>query len=272
MKFSRFLLIICSFSGILFQVGCATRTSPAPVVDRSTGGKSQEPVAPGYYRVKRGDTLLRIALDHGQSYKDIAEWNNLADANQIEVDQVIRVTPAKGSKAVSQKIEVKQEPIENKTKELSKNKVISDKTPEKNAKLASEDSKIEKNKSEALSESGIKLSWPSKGDVLERFDEVKNKGIDIAGKSGDPVLSAAEGKVVYAGNSLRGYGNLVIVKHDNTFLTAYAHNKSLLVKEGDLVKKSQKIAEMGDTDATRVKLHFELRKNGKPVDPIDYLP
>ena len=108
--------------------------------------------------------------------------------------------------------------------------------------------------------------------MFERFDEGKSKGIGIAGKSGDAVQSAADGKVVYAGNSLRGYGNLVIVKHDNTYLTAYAHNKTLLVKEGDMVKKSQKIAEMGNTDADRVKLHFELRKNGKPVDPIAYLP
>jgi lipoprotein NlpD len=108
--------------------------------------------------------------------------------------------------------------------------------------------------------------------VIERFDEGKNKGIGIAGKSGDSVQSAADGKVVYAGNSLRGYGNLVIVKHDNTYLTAYAHNKTLLVKEGDTVKKAQKIAEMGNTDADRVKLHFELRKNGKPVDPSAYLP
>jgi lipoprotein NlpD len=127
-------------------------------------------------------------------------------------------------------------------------------------------------KAKDVTEPGIRLSWPSKGDVIDRFDDTKNKGIDISGKAGDPVQSAADGKVVYAGNSLRGYGNLVIVKHDNTYLTAYAHNKTLLVKEGDTVKKAQKIAEMGNTDADRVKLHFELRKNGKPVDPTTYLP
>jgi lipoprotein NlpD len=271
MKFSRLLLTLFLIT-TFFQVGCATRTAPAPVVDRSTGSRNQEPVAPGYYRVKRGDTLLRIALDHGQSYKDVAEWNNLADANQIEVDQVIRVVPPKGSKVVNQKIEVKQDLSDKKSKDLSKNKELVDKAAEKNVKPAPDDVKADKSKADAVTDAGIRLSWPSKGDVLERFDDIKNKGIDIAGKSGDPVLSAAEGKVVYAGNSLRGYGNLVIVKHDNTFLTAYAHNKNLLVKEGDFVKKSQKIAEMGDTDATRVKLHFELRKNGKPVDPIGYLP
>jgi lipoprotein NlpD len=123
---------------------------------------------------------------------------------------------------------------------------------------------------EIVAEPGIRLSWPAKGKVTDDFSE-KTKGIDIAGKLGDPVTAADDGKVVYAGNSLRGYGNLVIIKHDNTYLTAYAHNRALLVKEGDTVKKGQKIAEMGDTDATSVKLHFELRVNGRPVNPTQYL-
>ena len=117
----------------------------------------------------------------------------------------------------------------------------------------------------------IKLSWPAKGKVVEEFNEAKNKGIDIAGKMGEPIQAAADGKVVYAGNSLRGYGNLVIVKHDNTYLTAYAHNRTLLVKEGENVRKGQRIAEMGDSDANMVKLHFEVRMNGKPVNPMQYL-
>ena len=104
------------------------------------------------------------------------------------------------------------------------------------------------------------------------FDEVRNKGLDLAGNAGDPVLAAAEGRVVYAGSGLRGYGNLVIIKHNNTFLSAYAHNQTLLVKEDQLVRKGQKIAEMGNSDADRVKLHFEIRRQGKPVDPARYLP
>jgi lipoprotein NlpD len=123
---------------------------------------------------------------------------------------------------------------------------------------------------EIVAEPGIRLSWPAKGKVSDDFSE-KTKGIDIAGKLGEPVTAASDGKVVYAGNSLRGYGNLVIIKHDNTYLTAYAHNRTLLVKEGDTVKRGQKIAEMGDTDANAVKLHFELRVNGKPVNPTPYL-
>jgi lipoprotein NlpD len=238
------------------QYGCGTRLGPAPVVDRSSGA-SNEVVAPGYYRIKRGDTLLRIALDHGQSHREIAEWNNISDPNVIEVGQVIRVEPTKSSKPITSRAEVKQEkPV--------------DKKPLNTAQ--SEKPIQERPQQDLATDTGIRLSWPSKGEVVERFDEGKNKGIGIAGKSGDPIQSAADGKVVYAGNSLRGYGNLVIVKHDNTYLTAYAHNRTLLVKEGDAVKKSQKIAEMGNTDSDRVKLHFELRKNGKPVDPSAYLP
>lgn len=267
MILTRFLMIVLPVLAVLLQSGCATRLSPAPVVDRSSG-RSSEPVEPGYYRIKRGDTLLRIALDHGQSHRDIAEWNNIADPNLIEVDQVIRITPPKTTRAASTKIEVKQEKP-GIAKEAPK---PVDKQPNKEDKLAKQEVVPEKAKPDASGDLGIRLSWPSKGEVIERFDEGKSKGIGIAGKSGDAVQSAADGKVVYAGNSLRGYGNLVIVKHDNTYLTAYAHNKTLLVKEGDMVKKSQKIAEMGNTDADRVKLHFELRKNGKPVDPIAYLP
>jgi lipoprotein NlpD len=108
--------------------------------------------------------------------------------------------------------------------------------------------------------------------VLAGFDEARNKGVDIAGQLGDPVLAAADGRVVYAGAGLRGYGNLVILKHNNTYLTAYAHNQSLLVKEDQTVRRGQRIAEMGNTDADRVKLHFEIRRQGKPVDPLRYLP
>ncbi len=267
MNFSRLLIVTFAISTVVFQSGCATRSAPAPVVDRS-GGKAQslEPVQAGFYRIKRGDTLLRIALDHGQSHRDIAEWNNIADINQIEVDQVIRVVPPRSAKAATSRVEVKQE------KPSPSKDIAKPAEKMKEEKLAKNEARVEKSSNEVIADPGIKLSWPSKGNVIDRFDENKNKGIDISGKSGDPIQAAADGKVVYAGNSLRGYGNLVIVKHDNTFLTAYAHNRTLLVKEGDTVKKDQKIAEMGNTDADQVKLHFEVRKHGKPVDPMAYLP
>ena len=116
------------------------------------------------------------------------------------------------------------------------------------------------------------MIWPASGSVLAGFDEVKNKGLDIGGALGDPVLAAADGRVVYVGSGLRGYGNLIILKHNNTYLTAYAHNQTLLVKEDQTVRKGQKIAEMGSSDADRTKLHFEVRRQGKPVDPVKYLP
>ncbi|MEO7549322.1 MAG: peptidoglycan DD-metalloendopeptidase family protein, partial [Ramlibacter sp.] len=120
----------------------------------------------------------------------------------------------------------------------------------------------------------VPWAWPTPGNatVLTGFDEIKNKGLDIAGKAGDPVLAAADGRVVYSGAGLRGYGNLIILKHNNTYLTAYAHNQALLVKEDQSVRKGQKIAEMGNSDADRVKLHFEIRRQGKPVDPARFLP
>jgi lipoprotein NlpD len=114
--------------------------------------------------------------------------------------------------------------------------------------------------------------WPAPGKVIEGFDETRNKGIDIAGNDGDPVLAAADGEVVYVGAALRGYGNLVIVKHSEEFISAYAHNKQILVKQGQAVKRGQRIAEIGRSDADRTKLHFEIRRQGKPVDPLKYLP
>ena len=247
----KYLLLLLAMASLLLNVGCSTtpRAKPANVVDRS-GGENNESTPPGYYRVKRGDTLARIALDNGQSPRDLAQWNNMSNPNQIEVGDLILVKPPANSKMTVK-------PIPKTASDLPKTD-----TPKVDA--AKEAPK------EIVAEPGIRLSWPAKGKVTDDFSE-KTKGIDIAGKLGEPITAASEGKVVYAGNSLRGYGNLVIIKHDNTYLTAYAHNRTLLVKEGDSVKKGQVIAEMGDTDATSIKLHFELRVNGKPVNPTPYL-
>jgi lipoprotein NlpD len=247
---SKYLLLLLAMTSLLLNVGCSTtpRAKPANVVDRSGGGN--EPAPPGYYRVKRGDTLARIALDNGQSPRDLAQWNNLSNPNLIEVGDLILVKPPANSRMT-----VKPIP-----------KTASD-APKADAPKVDAAKEAPK---EVVAEPGIRLSWPAKGKVTEEFSE-KTKGIDIAGKLGEPITAASDGKVVYAGNSLRGYGNLVIIKHDNTYLTAYAHNRTLSVKEGDAVKKGQKIAEMGDTDTNSVKLHFELRVNGKPVNPTPYL-
>jgi lipoprotein NlpD len=254
---ARLALILVS-STVLLSACSTTRTKPATVIDRSRSESAAAaapsasiPTPPGYYRVKRGDTVLRIALDHGQSYRDIVRWNNLTDPNQIEVDQLLLVRPPANAMTV---------------KPLTSAAATA---PQKMAEPTAEP-KIEAVKPDAPPP-GIRLSWPAKGKVLDDFVDGKSKGIEIAGKLGDPIQAASDGRVVYAGNSLRGYGNLVIVKHDNTYLTAYAHNRNLLVKEGDAVRKGQKIAEMGDTDANSVRLHFELRVNGKPVDPLPFL-
>ena len=247
--FKSFFVALISAS-LLLMVGCSTpRTKPASVTDRSGG--SSEPTPPGYYRVKKGDTLARIALDNGQAPRDVAQWNKAVNPsfnpNVIEVGDLILIKPPSGTKSAR----------------IADNKPAADKSD-------SPATSPEPAKPEVVAEPGIRLSWPAKGKVIAEFSET-NKGIDIAGKVGEPVLAASDGKVVYAGNSLRGYGNLVIVKHDNTYLTAYAHNSKLLVKEGDAVRKGQRIAEMGDTDANAIKLHFELRVNGKPVNPTPYL-
>ena len=261
------LRVLLALAAAFCLAACSTppRTKQATITDRSSTIGATTPAleaaAPGFYRVKRGDTLLRIALDNGQSYRDIAAWNNITDPNLIEVDQLLRVRPPPGPRVSTKPIEPLK-PADSKDAKAAADK--------KAAPKKVEEKEVAEAKADAV-DPPIKLSWPAKGKVVEEFSEGKNKGIDIAGKLGEPIQAASDGKVVYAGNSLRGYGNLVIVKHDNTYLTAYAHNRSLLVKEGDSVRKGQRIAEMGDSDANMVKLHFEVRVNGKPVNPIQFL-
>jgi lipoprotein NlpD len=211
---------------------------------------------PGYYTVQRGDTLTRIGLDHGQSWRDLVSWNNLPNAHLIEVGQVLRVAPP-GATVEAGGVVV--QPMGGSAEVATAAKPAAAPAPTSASAPSANDE-------------GLGFAWPASGTVVAGFDEAKNKGLDIAGKAGDPVLAAADGQVVYAGAGLRGYGNLIILKHNNTFLTAYAHNQALLVKEDQKVRKGQKIAEMGKTDADRVKLHFEIRRQGKPVDPAKYLP
>ncbi|GAB1387203.1 peptidoglycan DD-metalloendopeptidase family protein [Melaminivora sp.] len=270
----------------LVLAGCGTPVNRAPVEDRGTfAGNAARPESatvlpalpeakplpgaenagkPGYYTVKPGDTLIRIGLEHGQSWKDIARWNNLENANLIEVGQVLRVQPpttATVVAGVAGDTGVVTRPIA-----PQGGAAAGAGAPAKPSAPAAPEAPAS-NGSDAVS-----FIWPASGALIAGFDEARNKGLDLAGKAGDPVLAAADGRVVYAGAGLRGYGNLVILKHNNTYLTAYAHNQALLVKEDQTVRRGQKIAEMGSTDADRVKLHFEVRRQGKPVDPARYLP
>jgi len=258
--------------------GCSsTARHPAPVEDRGTGVRVQPAVVapapvlpgaenagkPGYYSVKPGDTLIRIALENGQNWRDIVRWNNIDNPNVIEVGQVLRVVPPAAAPSTEVAIARPVTPASATPSAVTPTQAASAPKPATSAPAAAP----------AAGEDEVAWNWPTAaGGVLAGFDEVKNKGLDIAGKAGDPVMAAADGRVVYAGAGLRGYGNLIILKHNNTYLTAYAHNQALLVKEDQSVKKGQKIAETGSSDADRVKLHFEIRRQGKPVDPAKYLP
>lgn len=262
---------------MLVMAGCSTRSvsRPAPVEDR-TGAKVTDTKLlpgvenagkPGYFTVRPGDTLYRIALESGQSPRDVQAWNNISNPNLLEVGQVLRVTPPGAMVASTPPAAgaVTAAPVAAPGvvgRPLSA-EAIPPTSPAAPTAAAPEPTAP----GEAVS-----FIWPAQGTVISQFDEAKNKGVAIAGRIGDPVVAAADGRVVYAGAGLRGYGNLVILKHNNTFLTAYAHNQALLVREDQAVKQGQKIAEMGSSDTDRVKLHFEVRRNGKPVDPMGYLP
>ena len=234
----------------------------------------------GYYTVKPKDTLTGISLDSGQSSKDIARWNALENPDRIEVGQVLRVVPPISMGMGSEPAPVAvARPVQSST---VMGTPVAPNQAKSNAPAATAAAAPASGASAATAAAAPVAAptgddeqnwiWPASGSVIAGFDEAKNKGLDIGGNAGDPVLAASDGRVVYAGEGLRGYGKLIILKHNNVYLTAYAHNRALLVKEDATVKRGQKIAEMGDTDADRVKLHFEVRKQGKPVDPAKYMP
>ncbi len=296
-------LISLAFSSFLLS-GCFSQ-QPAPSVDRGVAAQSKaaavvQPSGPGYYTVKRGDTLYRIALEHGQDYRDVAAWNNVSSPSTIKEGQVLRVAPpgavdsngavvakpiAAGAVVESRALDqpapspvasggIKSEPKVGKEPYSDEAYARLNKTGDT---LVKAEAKAEVPAAvvppvAAAGADDVAWMWPVAGKVVAPFSESGNKGLDFAGRAGDPVFAAGEGKVVYAGAGLRGYGELVIVKHNAVFLSAYAHNRKILVKEGQQVTRGQKIAEMGSTDTDSVKLHFEIRKQGKPVDPAPYLP
>ncbi|MGG1943995.1 peptidoglycan DD-metalloendopeptidase family protein [Trinickia sp. NRRL B-1857] len=209
------------------------------------------PVGPGYYRVERGDTVTKIARANHESVQSIVRWNNLSNPDAIEVGQVLRVAPPGATRTASAPMRT---------------------APSSAPATSGTGAASRAAPATVAPANGISLVWPTTGTVIHGFDGVTYKGIDIANAAGTPIVAAAPGTVVYAGNGLRGYGNLLIVKHEGDFLTAYAHNRTLFVKEGERVTQGQKIAEMGDTDNDRVALHFELRYGGRSIDPSRYLP
>ncbi len=282
---------------------CASKGHRAPVVDRSVDGKRTAADAkykkdrrekdwrPESIIVKKGDTLYSIAFNYGFDYHELAGLNGINDPGLISIGQEIRLFPGRtmssaraGEAADSKPAEpvVKDQPRLVKYPYSEAAMAQIDKVQEPAQPVATTIAKSEytsksndrtDDTADDSEDAPIEWGMPAQGKLIGQYSESANrKGIDIAGKLGQPVLASAAGKVVYSGSGLRGYGKLIIIKHNKTYLSAYAHNDKVLVKEGQSVTRGQKIAEMGNTDADRVELHFEIRLLGKPVDPAKYLP
>jgi len=236
---------------------------------------------PGYYSVKPGDTLMRVGLETGQNWRDIARWNNVDNPNVLEVGQVLRVAPPGADTSTTSArpvppTRVEARPLDGSIPAPGAATVPPSTTSPAAGPTAGAPTATAANGAASAAavprDEEVAWAWPTTASVVAPFDEVRSKGLVFTGRAGDPVLAAGDGRVIYVGSGVRGYGNLVIVKHNNTYLTAYAHNQTLLVKEDQIVRRGQKIAEMGSSDADRVQLHFEIRKLGKPVDPARLLP
>jgi lipoprotein YgeR len=231
--------------GAVLLAGLAACTS-TPIWQSSSNSPGN---SAAYYRVQEGDTLLQIARKTGQNTNDLIRWNKLENANQISSGMLLRVEPPFHDHGTG------PEPASH-----------------ADSRGASKPAPYVGSAAPASAPvSGISLIWPAKGQVLKSYG-AGSRGLTIAGSAGDPVLAAAAGTVAYANSGLRGYGNMVIIRHDHDFLTIYAHNSKLLVKQGQRVKQGQHIAEMGNTDARRVELYFELRRGQQPVNPTGVLP
>ena len=301
---NRLIALACA---VAILGGCASG-GPAPVEDR--GGKVPEPrpVVPatvgvadkaGFHTVKKGDTLYSISLDYGQDYKDVAAWNYLENPNLIKVGQQLRVLPPEGAAPVavarpvssSGPVEMRGAAASSANTETFKREPKGGKQPWSEEALAkarqgetaarpaeskpaaATERPVEKPVEKSpVAGDDVDWMWPANGKLMTTYSDGGNKGIDIAGRIGDPVLAAAAGVVSYAGSGLRGYGNLVVLRHNANLLSVYAHNSKLLVKEKDTVAKGQKIAEIGSSDADSPRLHFEIRRQGKPGDPQKFLP
>jgi len=249
--------------GLALLAGCSFTKNRAPVVDLSNQPATAQPG--GTYVVKPGDTLYQIARGNNVDVNELKRWNNITDPTQLAVGQVLKLsgsgaavapaaTPSPASSAEPKPIPLGEPETPPATTTPPATAPASVPTPPR-----------------ASDASLISWGWPSSGPVTQAFNST-TKGIDIGGALGDPVAAAADGKVMYSGNGVRGLGNLIIINHQNGFITAYAHNRTLLVKTGQTVKRGAKIAEVGQTDTTSPRLHFEIRRQGTPVDPLQYLP
>lgn len=264
--------------------GCSSTGQRAPVVDL-TSTPVPTPGTGGSYVVKPGDTLYKISRANGVEVENLKRWNNLTDSNRLTVGQVLKLSaPAGGATAgvpqsapVAGSTKPQPRPLDQKDEQLPPPSTdtapaVPPATTPGPAPANTPTPPPETPRPTRASDAGIiNWAWPSTGQITQTFN-ANTKGIDIGGNPGDPVTAAADGKVMYSGNGVRGLGSLIIINHNNGFITAYAHNRALLVKTGQDVKRGAKIAELGQTDATTPRLHFEIRRQGTPVDPLQYLP
>jgi lipoprotein NlpD len=271
-KKQRFLILLfmCLFISLL-NSSCSSQ-SPAPVSSRSSEQeKKSRPTAkktvakslsasvkiPSHHKVLSGDTLYSISWNFNLDYKEVARWNNIRAPYVIYPGQSIRLTAPPVKKAVVKKT------VPSRTKPAEKKPV------KKQAEVAK---KVSKKDEPVKYARNINWQWPTKGKLIKSSSPISKKGLDIAGKKGQLIKASGAGVVVYSGSGLLGYGRLIIIKHNETYLSAYAHNSVLMVKEGDSVSGGQKIAKMGQDSNGQALLHFEIRKNGNPVAPAKYLP
>lgn len=289
------LHILCCITLALLLNACVMYQSPAPVHQLNAGARYGQIDRGSYkgtsYKVKKGETLSFISYITGRSVDDIVRYNHLSNPNTIYPGQTLRLTapvlPSRVEKkwrVTPSKVASSKAKTPTKTATTAKKKVVAKKRSTSKRVVANKAStkKTTPKKTTARRTSASKKvpyskvsswRWPTRGKIVQRYSSVKgNKGVNIAGKKGQPIYATAPGKVVYAGNALRGYGNIIIIKHNSNYLSAYAHNDSLLVKENQQVKSGQKIALMGKTSSPIVQLHFEIRYKGKSVDPLRYLP
>lgn len=258
---------------VVFLSACSTRFEPAPVVSLSTKTASTQnlsEISGNTYTVEAGDTLFAVAFYSGNDYRELAKLNNIPHPYNINIGQTIILEPPTSnsvlsrnniSPSVEKTTKLTIDPV--KPQEYGVNRKMNHRKTSKKSTLASNEPY-----------NNLNWSWPANGNstIATVGSDGSKRGLDIKGKIGSSIVAAASGKVVYAGNALKGYGNLVIIKHKNDYLSAYAHNNSILVSEQTNVKQGQQIATMGNTGASDIMLHFEIRKKGKSVDPFKYLP
>jgi lipoprotein NlpD len=293
------------------QGGRAPQAAPPPVARPTpTPLPLTREAHDGQDVVQAGDTLYSIALAFGQDYRDIARWSGVDPQSNLQIGQTLRVAPPAGESAaavaspvaISQSSKVETRPLAPSesivAQPAAEAPAAAGQAPVPGSPAAPEAAGQSNSRSSAgepeaaleapgrgapvvpattdnkaaTTEPDKVWVWPTAGKVLERFEETHNKGIDIAGSVGDPVWAANDGQVVYSGSGLRGYGKLVIIKHTDDYVSAYAHNNEILVTQGQAVKRGQRIADLGMTDASSPRLHFEIRRKGTPVDPLAYLP